>query len=319
MTRGVTAIAYAPGGIGNLGPGLDILGCALEGAGDTVSVTWSASPGIVVAEPGDPTLPTDPDRNAAALAAGAVLARAAALGIRAPAPGIVLRVTKGLAIAAGQGGSAASAVAAAVAANALLGSPLDEHELLVAALVSEERLAGRHLDNIAPALLGGIVLIRSMEPIEIVALPVPESLYFALATPRYQLQTARARAALPTEVPLATALHQAAQVAAIVAACHRGDVALFGRAIDDWIAEPARARLLPGFTDAKNAALQAGALGASISGAGPTAFAVCDSELTAADVAAAMARAYRRSGWECVQRVARPDRVGARLITEATT
>jgi homoserine kinase len=317
MASSISAVAYAPGGIGNLGPGLDILGCALEGAGDTVSATWSDSPGIVVAEPGDPTLPRDPDRNAAALAAGAVLARAAALGIRAEAPGLVLRVTKGLAIAAGQGGSAASAVAGAVATNALLGGPLDRQELLAAALVSEERLAGRHLDNIAPALLGGIVLIRSMEPIETIALPVPESLFFALATPRYQLQTARARAALPTDVPLATALHQAAQVATIVAACYCGDVTLLGRAMEDRIAEPVRAPLLPGFTDAKKAALQAGALGASISGAGPTAFAVCDSETTAADVAAAMARAYRASGWECVHRVARPDRIGARLLKEA--
>jgi homoserine kinase len=314
MPYNTSATAYAPGGIGNLGPGLDILGCALEGMGDTVVVRWSEQPGVVVADPGHPALPREPDRNAAALAASAVLARAAALGAELAAPGVELCVVKGLAIAAGQGGSAASAVAAAVAVNALLGNPLSSNELMAAALVSEERLAGRHLDNIAPALLGGIVLVRATDPIETVALPVPDSLYFALATPRYQLATARARAALPTQVALPVVLHQAAQVGAIVAACHRGDLALLGRALDDRIAEPARAALLPGFNSAKAAALQAGALGASISGAGPTAFAVCGSAVTAAAVARAMEAAYRTAGLECEARVARPDRRGARLL-----
>lgn len=309
--------AFAPGGIGNLGPGLDILGCAVEGAGDTVVAEWCDERGVVIREPGHPELPTDPSRHAAGIAAQAVVRRATALGITHPAQGIALYVRKGLALASGQGGSAASAVAGAVAVNALLGDPLGTADLLAAALTSETEIAGRHLDNVAPALMGGLVLVRSLDPIDIIPLPVPSQLGIVLATPAQRLRTADARTVLPSSVPLATALYQAAQVAAIVAACHTGDLRLLGRAIDDRIAEPARAELLTGFAPAKRAALEAGALAVSISGAGPTAFALVDHEGTAARVADAMRQAYARAGVDARTRVTRPDRRGAWIDTRA--
>ena len=304
--------AFAPGGVGNVGPGLDILGLAVAGAGDTVSAEWTDQPGVQVLEPGHPSLPTDPDRHTSALAARAVLAAA---GERlAGGRGIALRVRKGLPLSGGQGGSAASAVAGAVAANALLGMPLDQPALLDACLVAEETVAGRHLDNVAPSLLGGIILIRCMETPDLVRLPVPDELVVVLVRPEQQLRTVDARAVLPREIPRDVALHQAAQVGALVAALALGDYELLGRAIDDRIAEPARAALLPGFVEAKAAALAAGALGSSISGSGPTAFALTRGRPAGERVAAAMIAAYARAGLRSDARVAPVDRVGARLI-----
>jgi homoserine kinase len=237
------------------------------------------------------------------------------MGATTPAAGIALRVTKGLPLSAGQGGSAASAVAGAAAVNALIGSPLARDELLEAALFSETQLAGRHLDNIAPSYMGGIVLIRSLDPIDVLAIPVPDALHLVLASPAQSLRTAEARAVLPVEVSLHVALHQAAQTAGIVAALYSGDLAFLGRCIDDRIAEPVRSGLLPGFSRAKQAALAAGALGVSISGAGPTSFALCASASEAAGVAEAMVEAYRASGIECSARVTRPDMTGTRVET----
>jgi homoserine kinase len=179
--------------------------------------------------------------------------------------------------------------------------------------VAESTVAGRHLDNLAPSLLGGICLVRSMDPIDVVRLPVPEGLYIVLAHPAQRLRTAEARAVLPAVVDRATALHQAAQVGAIVAALGSGDLALLGRAIDDRIAEPARAPLIPGFRDAKAAAITAGALGASISGAGPTTFALAGDLACAQAVAVAMEGAFASQAITSSVRVCEVDRVGARV------
>jgi homoserine kinase len=309
--------AFAPASIGNLGPGLDVLGCAVTGAGDTVVAEWCDDSGVVVRDPGHPELPSDSALHSSAIAAAAVLRQALGSGARTPASGVALTVKKDLPLSAGQGGSAASAVAGAVAANALCGSPLSVAALLDACLLAESTVAGRHLDNIAPSLLGGICLVRSMDPIDVVELPVPESLFIVLAHPAQRLRTADARAVLPAMVDRATALHQAAQVGAIVAALASGDLELLGRAIDDRIAEPARAPLIPGFRDAKAAALAAGALGASISGAGPTTFALAGDRACAEAVAAAMEGAFAAQAITSSVRVCEVDRDGARVEVEA--
>lgn len=312
MSQGPESVTvFAPGGVGNMGPGLDILGLALTGDGDTVRAHWSGTPGVRIVDPGHPDLPLEPTRHTAALAARAVLDRA---GGRLAHGGIALTVRKGLPLSGGQGGSAASAVAGAVAANTLLGNPLDPRELVLACLAAEEQVSGRHADNIAPALLGGIVLIRSLDPLDLVPLPVPDELCVVVALPDQRLRTAEGRSVLPREVARDVALHQAAQVGALVAALGSADYSLLGRAIDDRIAEPARARLLPGFPEAKQAALAAGALGSSISGSGPTAFALTRGPEAGERVAQAMQAAYAGCGERARVRVERVDRQGARLV-----
>lgn len=302
------ASAFAPGSVGNVGPGLDILGLAVAGRGDTVTLTLSDCAGIVIADAGDASLPTNPRRHASAIAAGAVFA-AAGFGV-----GVSLQLKKGLPLAGGQGGSAASAVAGALAANHLCGAGLDASGLLRCALVAEETVAGRHADNLAPSLLGGLVLVRSLDPIDVIRLPVPAGLRIILAHPDQQLRTSDARAVLPETVSRATALAQAANVAAMVAGACLDDIQLFCRAMDDRIAEPARTRLLPGFAAAKRAALDAGALACSISGAGPTAFALTADDETAARVANAMVAAYAAEGVSATARVAEVDLAGARIV-----
>jgi homoserine kinase len=306
--------AFAPGGVGNLGPGLDILGCALTGPGDTIEAERLTIAGVRVDEPGHPDLPRDPTKHTAAIAANEVLRRAGSSHV-----GLALRVRKGLPLAGGQGGSAASAIAGAVAANALLDFPLGTNELLLAALVAEERVAGRHLDNLAPALVGGIVLVRSIDPVTIVRFMAPDSLRIVLVHPRMRLRTADARAVLPDSIDRTTSIAQAAAVATMIAAFATGNLALLRGAIDDRIAEPARAALLPGFARAKDAALRAGALGASIAGGGPSAFAMTDGDDVAESVLAAMLDAYKECDVSATGRVARVDSRGARVTLEDGT
>ncbi len=306
--------AFAPGGIGNVGPGLDILGLAAAGLGDSVSAEWAPAPGLLILDPGHPELPREPERHTAGLAAAAVIERAGR--DRLKGRGIALGIRKGLPLCGGQGGSAASAVAAAVAVNRLLGAELDALALIEACLAAEEAVAGRHADNIAPSLLGGIVLIRSMEPLDVVQLPVPDELYVVLVRPEQRMRTAEARSVLPEQISRATAVHQAAQVGALVAALALADYGLLGRAIDDRIAEPVRAPLLPGFAEAKRAALAAGALGSSISGSGPTVFALTRGSAVAERVATAMTAAYTDGGQRSDARIAQVDRAGARVVED---
>jgi homoserine kinase len=315
MNRKPTSVtAFAPGGVGNIGPGLDILGLALAGPGDSVRAEWAPEAGIRIVDPGHPELPVETTRHAAGLAAIAVaeLAGYQPGGNR----GIALSVRKGLPLSGGQGGSAASAVAGAVAVNALLGNPLDRLALVGACLDAEEGVSGRHADNIVASLFGGIVLIRSLEPFDLVHLPVPEELWVVIARPDQQLRTEHSRSVLPVSVPRDVALHQAAQVGSMVAALASGDYALLGRAIDDRIAEPVRAALLPGFREAKQAALDAGALGSSISGGGPTAFALVRGRKAGNTVASAMVAAYSSCGYKSDVRVTQVDRAGARIVDD---
>jgi homoserine kinase len=300
------ASALAPASIGNVGPGLDVLGMAVTGPGDRVTAERTTARGVEVADPGHPELPRDAGKHASGIAASQVLLRAGA-----ESTGVRLTVEKRLPLSGGQGGSAASAVAGAVAVNRLLGDPLDFLELLACALEAEAAVAGRHADNLAPALLGGITLVRSMDPMDVVSLPVPPSLRVVLAQPGQRLRTAEAREVLPRFVTREAAIAQMANVAAMVAAFASGDLALLGRALDDQIAEPARAGLLPGFVEAKAAALAAGALGGSISGAGPTSFYLTDSDARAEAVAKAVHLSYESRGIRCVARVARVAPLGA--------
>jgi homoserine kinase len=300
------AAALAPGGVGNIGPGLDVLGMAVTGPGDRVIAVRVSAPGVTMTDGGHAELPGDATKNAAGIAAIAVIERA-----RAHDVGVRLTLEKRLPLEGGQGGSAASAVAGAVAVNRLLGNPLDAIALLECALVAETQLSGRQADNLAPALFGGVILVRSLDPIDIVSLAAPAELRVVLAQPAQRLKTAEARAVLPSFLERNAAISQMANVAAMVAAFATGDIALLGRALDDQIAEPARAPLLPGFVEAKAAALSAGALAGSISGAGPTSFYITDNDATAEAVSTAVRATYGARGIACSVRVARVAARGA--------
>lgn len=299
---------YAPGSVSNLGPGFDCLGIAFTGRGDLVTAHPVEARGVRVTAVSDPRIPTDAARNTAAIAAAAVLARA---GMDA---GLELTIEKGLPLAAGMGGSAASAVAGAVAADAVVGAHLGRMELMAAALDAEAVVSGRHPDNVAPSLLGGAVLVVGLEPLQVTPLRMHPDFVLALVTPAYAVETARARAVLPAQVPRAEAVGQAARLAALVAALERGDGDLLRRAMVDGIAEPARAPLYPGYAEARAAGLEAGALGVAVSGAGPTVVALVR-PAESDRVCAALVAAYERRGIAASAQVAEIDARGARVVS----
>ncbi|XP_047067777.1 homoserine kinase-like [Lolium rigidum] len=320
--------AFAPATVANLGPGFDFLGCAVADAslslGDTVTATLDPSlpAGTVaisaVTSPSRPHLAArlsrDPLRNCAGIAAAAALR---ALGVRSHA--VSLALAKGLPLGSGLGSSAASAAAAAKAVDALFGSLLSPHDLVLAGLESEKAVSGFHADNIAPAIQGGFVLVRSYDPFTLVQLPCPPALRlcFVLVTPEFEAPTAKMRAALPKKVDIGHHVRNSSQAAALVAAVLQGDAAGIGSAMSsDGIVEPTRAPLIPGMVAVKAAALEAGALGCTISGAGPTAVAVIEGEEKGEEIARRMVDAFWSAGkLKATATIAHLDRAGARVIS----
>ncbi|XP_051188833.1 homoserine kinase-like [Lolium perenne] len=323
--RSVTA--FAPATVANLGPGFDFLGCAVADAslslGDTITATLDPAlpPGTVaisaVTSPARPDLAArlsrDPLRNCAGIAAVATLR---ALGVRSHA--VSLELAKGLPLGSGLGSSAASAAAAVKAVDALFGSLLSPHELVLAGLESEKAVSGFHADNIAPAILGGFVLVQSYDPFKLVQLPCPPALRlcFVLVTPDFEAPTSKMRAALPRHVDMGQHVRNASQAAALVASVLLGDAAGIGSAMSsDGIVEPTRAPLIPGMAVVKAAALEAGALGCTISGAGPTAVAVIQGDEKGEQIARRMIDAFWLAGkLKATATVAQLDRAGARVI-----
>jgi len=300
--------ARAPATVANLGTGFDILGMALAEPTDTVIAERINTPGATIAaiEGDGGRLSRDPAHNTAGVAAVHVLNQ---LGVR---DGVRLIIRKGLPLASGLGSSAASAVAGAVAANAVMGNPMQRIELLEACVEGEAAVSGRHADNVAPALLGGIVLVTGTTPETVCPLPIPRNLTLALVTPNVAVPTAQARAVLPKRISLHDMVHQTGAVARLVAALYMGDLPMLARAMEaDRIVERARAHLMPGLAEARAAAARSGALATVISGAGPTLCAVCDSESAATITADAFRAVYARLKLGCITRVTRPSTEGA--------
>ncbi len=286
--------AYAPATVSNLGPGFDCLGLAIHGPGDTVRARRREQPGVVMNRiTGDGArLPLASDRNTACVAVQALLDQLGMSEI-----GVELELDKGLPLGSGLGSSGASACAALVASVAALGLQVGPEQLIDAARVAEGVACGSpHPDNVAPAILGGIVLISSLAPLRVISLPVPDRLILVVYTPGCEVPTAKARAVLPKQVGLDAVVRQAARLGLLVHALHQNDLALLGEAITDDLIEPARSGLIPGFLDAKVAALEAGALACTISGAGPTTFAITDDEARARALLAILDEAFTHAG-----------------------
>lgn len=287
------AVALAPASVGNVGVGFDILGHAVAGAADRVIVRRGAEPGVRVVEiSGCVTdLPKSARNNTASVA---VLEMVRQLGLGAVGLEIILH--KGIPLASGMGGSAASAVGAVAALNELLAERLPTPELYPFALAGESVTTGGAVpgDNVAASLLGGLTLCHPQPGTLPVRLPVPDTIWCALVHPEFQISTREARVILPEEFPLKTVVSQSANLAGLLAGCQSGNLDQIARSLQDLLIEPCRSPLIPGFADVKNAALQAGALGCSISGAGPSLFAWFSGDADADAGAAAMVAAFGR-------------------------
>ncbi len=296
---------FAPATVSNVGPGFDVLGLALNQPGDVVDAELADAPGVEIVEVtgDDGQLTTDPTRNVVGVAAQSVLSHLLATGRTgldpeaARAPGVRLWLHKQMPLASGLGSSAASSVAGAVAVNELFGAPLTRRELLAHAMAGERVASGAaHADNAAPGLLGGCVLIRSYDPLDVIDLPVPAALRVAVVHPHCLVSTQKARALLRGRgFVIEHAVANLGNLGALVSGLHRGDLELIGRSIEDRMVEPLRAALIPGYAQVKSAALRAGALGCSISGSGPSVFAFAASDEVATRVAAAMRDAFHEA------------------------
>jgi homoserine kinase len=309
--------AFAPATVSNVACGFDVLGFALREPGDEVTARWAPDGGahknvqIVEIVNDQGRLPREATKNTAGVAAAALLR---VLGERRD---VALSIRKGLPLSSGLGGSAASAVAAVVAVDALVGARSPLETLLACAFEGERDGAGSaHADNIAPALFGGFVLVRRASPPDIIRLPIPPGLTAVVLHPDLEIETSMARALLGSTVALEAAIQQWANVGSLVDALHRGNYAQLSRSLEDTVAEPRRASLIPGFGAIKQAAADAGALGCSFSGSGPSLFALCRGQEVADRVAEAMTVAVRAHVGRGLQTYVSPIAPqGARVLT----
>jgi homoserine kinase len=307
--------AFAPASIGNVGVGFDMLGLALSGVGDRVSARKRNEEGVAIAavlspngEP-HPGLSTDAERNTASIAARALWHSAGAAG------GVEIVVYKGIPLLSGMGSSAASAVAAVVAVNALLDSPFDGPDLLTCALEGEKFASGGlHADNVAPSLFGGLVLCPQELLPDTISLNAPVGVSSVLLHPELEVATATARRNLAREYSMDQWLTQQGFLAAFVVACERSDHRLMARSLRDVVIEPQRAASVPCFPQVKEAALHAGALGCSLSGSGPGIFALCQND-RAVGIAREMETACLGAGIACESWISPMDSAGARVVS----
>ena len=303
--------AFAPASIGNVGVGFDMLGLALSGAGDRVMARRVDGDRVSVAEvrglDGEihPYLSTNADENTASIAAQALW------DAHGDAGGVELQVHKGIPLQSGMGSSAASAVAAVVASNALLASPLEVEALLPYALAGEKYArGGMHTDNVAPSLLGGLILSPGVLLPDIIRLPTPAGVSTVLLHPDLQVNTAQARRVLPKSVSMKLWLDQQGLLAGFIHACESGNIDLIGKSLRDVVIEPHRKANVACFDGVVAAATASGALGCTLSGSGPSIFALCR-ENDARNVASAMEQACRAQGISCQSWVSSMNAPGA--------
>jgi homoserine kinase len=300
---------FAPATIANVGPGFDVLGFALESIGDIVKARKIDQKGVRISEiQGDNSrLPKNEHKNTAGIAAGEVLKM---IGAK---QGVEIKLYKKTPLASGLGSSGASAVAAAYAVNLLFQNKLSKEELIQPCLKAEAAVSGYHADNIAPSLFGGFVLIKSYDPLEIIPLEHIE-MYVVAVLPKWKLTTRFARSVIPQNIALNKVVANLGNLSAIIAGIYQRDVRLLGRGIDDRIIEPARARLIPGFHHVKKTALALGAYGCSISGAGPSVFAVTDNQTRAQRIGKAMQQSFAKHNLVSKVYISKIDKKGARQI-----
>ncbi|MDA7535499.1 homoserine kinase [Akkermansiaceae bacterium] len=303
---------FAPATVANVACGYDVLGFAIDAPGDEVIARHSDEPGLRITKitGDDGKLPLEAEKNTAGVAALDLLKHLGMLD-----RGIELEIHKKMPFGSGLGSSAASAVAGAYAVNCLIGEPLTKKQLLPFAMTGEASADGAwHADNVGPCLLGGIVFIRDNQELDIANLPVPKDLWAAVVHPDIEILTKVARGILPTEVPLENVTQQIGNLGGLICGLIQEDYGLISRSVHDVIAEPRRQKLIPEFYQAKRAALGAGALGFSISGAGPSVFALCEGEESAKKVGAAVSAVFSKVDLTNQLYVSRVNKQGVTVI-----
>lgn len=283
-------IVHSPGTVANLVCGFDILGLALSEPYDIMEVTLIDEPKVTIQNLDTFNLPVEPEKNVAGVVLLSVMEK---LNNQF---GFDVRIEKHIKPGSGIGSSAASAAGAAVAANQLLGNIFSKAEMVQFAMNGEKLASGvKHADNIAPCIYGGISLIRSIHPLDIISIPAPE-LFVTVVHPQIEVRTSDARQILKQQVPLKDAIRQWGNIAGLVTGFLKNDFDLIGRSLEDVIIEPVRSILIPGFDELKSSCKEAGAMGGGISGSGPSVFMLSKTYETALAVAAVMNNIYYRLG-----------------------
>lgn len=303
--------AFAPASIGNVSCGFDVLGLAVHEPGDEVMLTLNNSHQVQIKsiQGGEGKIPQEADKNTASVA---VVAFLNAIGSN---QGVDITLYKNLPLGSGMGSSAASAVAAVVGINQLMGEPLKREQLLPFVMEAERVACGSaHPDNAAPSLLGGLILARSVHPLDIVRIPTPKDLVCVMVHPQIEVRTKDARQVLKSSIPLKDGITQWANTAGLVAGMMKEDYELIGRSLVDVVAEPLRSVLIPGFDQIKKAAIENGALGCGISGSGPTIFCLCQGKENAMRAAKTIQEKFYSMNLQNESYVSRVNNQGARIL-----
>ena len=299
---------FAPASIANMGCGFDVIGLALDEVGDILEITQSEGDGLTITNESGVPLPEDIEKNVITPVVRSFLERT---GHKAQ---IDVKVCQKIYPGSGIGSSAASSAAAAYGMNELYGCPLSEEEVVECAMEGENLASGGyHADNAAPAVMGGITLIRGYDPLDIIHLPVPGNFYVAVAHPHITVETKVAREILPKAVPMHDAVRQWGNVGGLVAGLYSGNISLIGHSMQDFVAEPYRKHFIPGFDELRDAILKVGALAMNISGSGPSVFALCDHKSISEKAGEIMQKHFDDQGVKCEVYVVKVSNKGAKL------
>ena len=302
---------FSPATVANVGPGFDILGFAMNQPGDEILVKKTTGGDHIIVDRSGVGLPLDPEKNVATVAMDSMLSQ---LGSNQK---FQLTFLKKIAPGSGIGSSAASSAGAVFCANVLLGNPYTTEELVPFAMKGEETASGSaHADNVAPALLGGFILIRSYEPLDIISIPGSEHIYCSVVYPEISIATEDSRKILKTTVSLEKAVTQCGNVAGLVTGLITGNFRLISDSMQDVIAEPIRSFLIPEYDKVKKAALEAGALGCSISGSGPSIFALSKDEDTARNAGSEMEKVFTAAEIGSRVFVSQVNKQGIKILTK---
>ncbi|MFC2085351.1 homoserine kinase [Bacteroidota bacterium] len=301
---------FAPASVSNIGPGFDIMGFAIKEPGDEIIIKRRIRGGIKITKiiSGRTPLPQNPSKNTATVAINSLFKE---YDLKY---GIDVQIHKGIGIGSGLGSSAASAVAGVYAVNKLFNLNLPKIKLLKHALKGEQIASGEiHADNVAPCLLGGYVLIRSYNPLDILPIKISEKLYCAILYPLIEIRTSEARKMLGKTVSLKKSVEQTGNAIGLTIGLLNNDYDLISRSLKDVIVEPKRAKLIPGYYYIKQAALDAGAIGCNISGSGPSIFTLCKSSVDADRVRKCMKMSASKFGFNHKFYISKINKIGPKI------